>query len=458
MISLSGIVLIDDSKEDLEIIKDSFIQSGYPCLPILYINEAENSSGIDHVNLGMIKPRVVITDLNLQELQIHPKMLVSPIAEVLKKLNLDGPYVLYFWSKNKEHVEQVMDLILNRHKDIPLPLHWGILDKTEFKFKPEKLKEKIEQLFTESPIFNALFSWENRVSSAAQATTDSLFKLAKSLDPKSIPDFQLKTKTKLEIMLAIIGNEAIGLKNANEEPGLAVELGLEPVLRDHIQLNYERIDNNSTWHQAANRIGTRLDPQSYSDVKAHLNSFYHVEELNSTSPKNKRGSWINFNSSYLGDSTNKPRIEKNLGRSIKALLNEEFLNCKIGTKETRSKAHNDTKLGFIELSAECDQAQRKTKLNRYLLSAMIPIEHEQFTFHGTEKRDTAHAGIYRLPKIIVDEKEYIIKVSFMYQVGAIPDFNKWLGTPIFRLKDQILSDISFRASQHLTRPGITRFD
>ncbi|MDY0190681.1 MAG: hypothetical protein RBR22_08110 [Desulfuromonas sp.] len=459
MISLPSIVLIDDKKDDLESLQDSFIQAGYPCFPIHYKkDDPENISGVDHVNLSMIKPRIIITDLNLQELQIDAKTLVGPIAEVLKRLPIDGPYLLYFWSRNKEHVEKVINLIFERHKEIPLPLYYEILDKAKFKTNPEDLNKEIKKIFTGNPIFNALFSWENRVSSAAQATTDSLFKLAKSLDPENISDFQLKTKKKLEIMLAIIGNEAIGVKNAQEEPGLAVELGLEPVLRDHIQSNYERIDNNSIWHQAANSIGTRLDSKFHSDVIAHLNSFYHVEELNNTSPKNKRGSWITFNSAYLENSINKPKIEKNLGRSIKALLNEEFLNCRIGTSESRSEARRDTKLGFIELSAECDQAQRKTKLNRYLLSAMIPIEHEQFTFHGTEGRDTAHAGIYRLPKIIVDGKEYIIKVSFMYQVGAIPDFNKWLGTPMFRLKDQILSDISFRASQHLTRPGITRFD
>lgn len=458
MISLPGIILIDDTKEDLESLQNSFIQNGYPCLPILYINDSENISGIDHVNLDMIKPRIVITDLNLQELQIDAKTFVGPIAEVLKKLNPDGPYLLYFWSKNKEHAEEVVDLILERYREISLPLHWGVLDKTEFKHNPDALKEKIEKLIAENPIFNALFNWENRVASAAQATTNSLFKLAQPHSPIDISDFQSKTNSKLKVMLTAIGNEAIGTKNAKDEPGLAIELGLEPVLRDHIHLSNECTDNNSAWQSAADSIGTRLDPQSYSDLKAHLNSFYHVEELGDTSPKNKRGSWIAFDSDYLNDSTNEPRIKKNLGRNIKTLVNEEFLNCSVGTSEARKKAHNDTKLGFIELSAECDQAQRKTKLNRYLLSAMIPVEHEQFTVFGEEKRNTAHAGVYRLPNIIIKGKEYIVKISFMYQVGAIPDFNKWLGKPVFRLKDQILSDISFRASQHLTRPGIVRFD
>lgn len=459
MIILPSIVLIDDNKEDLESLQNCFTQAGYPCFPIHFAsNDPENTSGVDHVNLSMINPRVVITDLNLQELSIDKKVLVGPIVEVIKKLAINGPYILYFWSKNASHVNGVMDLIFQRHReDIPLPLYHGVLDKAVFKANPADLKDKVEQLFSDSPVFNALFSWENRVSSAAQATTDSLFKLARSSDPDNISDFQSKTTDSLGILLAAIGNEAIGVENAKEDPGLAIELGLEPVLRDHIQSSYEHDHNNSTWQSAASGIGTKLDKKSFSSVKANLNSFYHVEELNEDAPKNKRGSWIEFNPNYLGNRQNDSKIKKNLGQDIKTIINEEFINNTVKGFDKDETFYSDIRLGFIELSAECDQAQRKTKLNRYLLSAMIPVKYKDYATYG-KGRHTAHDGIYCLPNIIVGKEEYIIKISFMYQVGAIPDFNKWLGKPIFRLKDQILADISFRTSQHMARLGIIRFD
>lgn len=456
MISLPGIVLIDDKKDDLDDIQNSLTSAGYPCFPIHYENaDPSNVSGIDHINLGMIHPRVIITDLNLQEHQIDPKKLVGPIAEVLKKLAIDGPYLLYFWSKNTSTVDDVMKLISERHSTIPAPIHWGVLDKTHFKTRPAELVDKVASLFKENAIFHAMFGWENRISKAAQSTTDSLFKLARPTTFENIEHFQTVTTDKLKTMLAVIGNETLGTKNAKEEPEVAIELGLEPVLHDHIQSMYEHIDR-SVWLDAASGIGTKQS--AASDVKAHLNSFYHIEELDDKFPKNKRGTWIEFSPSYLGDCKNEPKIIKNLGRNIKTLLNEEFLDCDQGTKATRGNAHAATKLGFLELSAECDQAQRKTKLNRYFLSAMIPVEFENFTFFKSGKNDTAHAGIYRLPNVLVKGQEYIVKVSFLYQVGAIPDFNKWLGTPVFKLKDQILSDISFKASQHAARPGIIRFD
>ncbi|WP_434341182.1 hypothetical protein [Motilimonas cestriensis] len=458
MIRLPSIVLIDDKKEDLDLIQTCLVNAGYPCFPIHYQNnEPGNVSGIDHVNLEMVHPRIIITDLNLQELQVDARKLVAPIADVLEKIAIEGPYLLYFWSKNTGTVREVMELIEQRYSQIPYPLHWGILDKTQFSSRPSDLKEKIISLFSDNPTFNALFGWENRISSAAQATTDALFKLAQPLTQTTISAFQNETTQKLNTMLAVIGNETLGVKNAKDEPEVAIELGLEPVLHNHIRSNYEHIDC-SIWLDASNGIGTKLLSSSYQDVKAYLNSFYHIEQLHPGAPKNKRGTWIEFDRNYLEQDSNLPKIESNLGRTIKTLLNEEFLDCSQGTKATRRIAHESTKLGFIELSAECNQAQRKTKLNRYFLSAMIPKEHENFTFFRNKKDDTAHAGVYRLPNVIVNGCEFIVKVSFLYQVGAIPSFNKWLGNPIFRLKEQILADISFKASQHAARPGIIRFD
>jgi hypothetical protein len=456
MICLPSIVLIDDTKEDLDEIQSSLVQAGYPCFPILYQNdEPDNISGIDHVKIEMINPRVIITDLNLQELQVDAVKLVGPIVEVLKKLASDGPYLLYFWSKNASTVKKVMELISERYSDLNFPLSWGVLDKTEFKSKKQDLTDKVAKLFVENPMFNALLSWENRVSVAAQNTVDSLFKLAKPAEINGIVQFQSETTTNLQKMLAVIGNETIGIKNAKEEPEVAIELGLEPVLYDHIQANYESIDR-AIWLDVAEGIGSRLSAEK--SVKAFLNSFYHVEELAEGSPKNKRGSWIELNHDYFGDTKNKAKIQQNLGRNIKTLINEEFLDSSQGTSATRADAHKATKLGFLELSAECDQAQRKTKLNKYFLSAMIPLEFEKFTKFRKGVSDTKHAGIYRVPNVMINGKEYIVKVSFLYHVGSIPDVSKWLGEPLFRLKNQILSDISFKASQHATRPGIIRFD
>lgn len=80
MISLPGIILIDDNQEQLDNINRAFIKIGLPCLPILYENNPENESGISHVELNNITPRIVITDLNLTETTaVEVTNLVGPI-------------------------------------------------------------------------------------------------------------------------------------------------------------------------------------------------------------------------------------------------------------------------------------------------------------------------------------------------------------------------------------------
>jgi hypothetical protein len=136
-------------------------------------------------------------------------------------------------------------------------------------------------------------------------------------------------------------------------------------------------------------------------------------------------------------------------------------------KALRASAYTETILGLVEVSADCDQAQRKTKLHRYLLAALIPNEFKEITAFETNgvDRETAHEGIYKTPTLSIDNKEYILKLSFKYQFGTNPKSlvnevlyeNSWLGTPKFRLREQILADIVFKCAQYATRPGIICF-
>lgn len=460
MNSTPNIVVVDNEERELIDIQNGFFNSGIPCLPIHYQYDLiNNKSGIDHIELNSFKPRIVVSDLNLRDLSLtSPIELVQPIATLLKKLELQGPYLLIFWSGVAQHVETIMDTLQQRfYNELNLPIYHTFIDKTQYSGagQSDALKDKLSEIIEESKLFNALMDWESRVTMSARDTTNSLFQLTKPNEIGGEGSYQEIHTTKLQTVLATIGNETLGTKNAKEEPEVALDSGLAPVLHDHLQALTETQDR-SIWLEAVPDIGKKL--HSEKDVKAHLNSFYHVETVNGDSSKSKRGTWIEFNPEFINNPDNKQKIKSQLGKAIKTILHEEFLDNRQGTTDERSTARDDTKVGFIELSAECDQAQRKTKLHKYLLSALIPIQHDRFTRFGDGSRNTAHAGIYRLPNLVINGEEFIVKVTFMYQIGIIPDIHKWLGLPMFRLKDQILADISYQCSQHASRPGIIRFD
>ena len=459
MINLPTIVLVDDKREELDVIHQSFVAEGFPCLPIQYVNEPGNVTGLDHVNLSHVTPRIIITDLNLQEQpKVEAQTLVGPIHEVLQKLTTNEPYLLYFWSKNEAVVNDVVALLESRFKgELQPPLLVGTLSKSEF-MSPQgqvQLKERVKSLLTDAPLMRAFLEWEGRIDKAARMTTSSLFELASPGDYLNFEQYKDSVNEELGDLLAVIGNETIGVKNAKSEPEVAIEQGLAPVLHDHLNLILQDVERD-VWLTAVPKIGERLDINAQS--KAKLNSFYHVDNVSENNPEEKRGTWVELNADYFGNQASLTSIKLKLGEPIKNILHQEFLDSNQGSKAQRSKARDATKLGFLELSAECDQAQRKTKLHRFCLTALIPVEFEQFTTFRDGSSNTAHSGIYRLPNLFINGAEYIVKVSFMYQIGTKPENNKWFGEPKFRLKDQILADISFKASQHASRPGIIRFD
>jgi hypothetical protein len=457
---LPSIVVIDDNKNELDNIKNAFFEAGIPCLPIQYVNnDPDNESGIDHVDISeWITPRIVVTDLNLMETPSATAVnLAGPLAKMLQRLSLKGPYLLCIWSKLEKDVDDVMQVLEERYwSDMPLPLQVSVISKHDFLSEADGLKKKLKALISENSLFDILLNWEVRISEAGRSAVAMLYSLAQGNNQNmSIND----RADELRKILAAIGNEAIGLKNAKDNPALAIESGLIPVLEDQIR---SRLDAEiyGKWSEAVPGIGER---QIISDsVKSKLNAFYHIEEVPEIYPKNSRGVFVRLNMDYLNERINREKFERRLGRSIKSLVHEEFLPKTDDPEQRnlREKARNEIVIGFLEVSPACDYAQRKAKFPRYILGALIPSEFEALTSFETReggKKDRAHDGVYRLPRIDVDGKTYVVKFSFKYQLGAQPNDNQWFGASLFRVRDQILSAITFSCSQYASRPGVISF-
>ena len=473
MINFPSFVLIDDKESELKDILNSFVGAGIPCVPIQYMHDdPNNTTGLDHVELESLKPRVIITDLNLKELsasEIEAVNLVGPIADVIKKIIDTGPYILYFWSKNPGLVNDVMDLLESRFKKkIQLPIHWGVINKNNYKENPQSLKERVKKLIQECPVFHALLDWENRVARAAVETTNSLYNL-------TMPDVDINVLYKdahqasMKNVLSAIGNETLGIKNAKEYPSDAMDFGLAPVLQDHL---HSVLGAGELWKEALPEIGSKVEVDD--KVKSALNSFYHVEQVSTDFPKNCKGAFVLLSKSLRSSSDARKKFESRLGRTIDEVLKEEFISTiklkgkdKPEMRSLRASAHTETIFGLVEISADCDQAQRKTKLHRYLLAALIPNKFKEIAVFETNgvHRETSHDGIYKTPVLLIDDEEYILKLSFKYQFGANPESfvndvqyeNSWLGIPKFRLREKMLADIVFKCAQYSTRPGIICF-
>ncbi|MCE7657296.1 hypothetical protein [Vibrio fluvialis] len=476
MIKMPGLMLIDDTLEELQDIQMAFNRAGIPNLPILFDKDSQGT-GIDHIEVENFEPKIIISDLNLRDAGTFDAAQFYPvIVQMLQKLSPQKPYVIYFWSTHDTLVDDVMDRVLTslKTRNVLCPLGYGILKKSEFQGagNAEALRDKVKQILNEVPHFNAMYDWENRVSDAAQETSLTLVELAdKQIDGAVVGLARLdQLHNKLDILLSTIANETLGVKNAKDAKNSAVDLGLMPVLQDHLHsLSF----SSELWEEIATNIGSSIPLDAHT--VASLNSFYHTAEIKAPDSKNTKGVFVPFNAELLDGGDNQKKLEGKLGIRIEDLMGEEFLTrnqlegmSKPASRQFRKEAREETILGFVELSADCDHAQRKVRLHRYALCALIPKKYERLTMHGDAPdnlRSTAHAGIYRMPDILHNGESYIMKLSFRYLIGTKPfarvqgidHENKWLSDPLLRLREQVLSDISFKCAQYSTRPGIISF-
>lgn len=456
------IILIDDKEDHLDELSKAFALSGLPCLPILY--DSENESGIDHIvsHSDTAHARIIALDINLREHHdpTDEKVLYPPIEKILEKLNPTGPYFILFWSRYKELPEKIMELLAERSQEVvPAPIGWDFLDKTEFHAieDPNAKKHKLLELVGKVKIFNLLLEWENRTGLAASFTLSELNKIAGSSNGNGW-DID-NTIKKLTTLLTHIAHESVGRLNSKENPNQAVEAGLLPILDDKLLVMTEDLDIdelNTKWQECLEKIGERagLDELSGEETSS-LNTFYNLEEIPETFPKTMRGVFVQASDRLKADADFFTSVF-GTGNSIKKLISEEFLfNTSVRDKTFRDSARDSLLLGFLEIGAVCDHAQMKNRLHKYLFSALVPLEYLEMV--SRDKKDRAHGGIYRSPVLSYKENQYVLLVSYRYSTG-LHENSDILDKPLFRLKEQIVNEISFSWSKHSIRPGITSFD
>lgn len=453
------IVIVDNEQEHLDKLNAAFALSAMPCLPIRFISDPDNKSGVDHVSADSRHARIVALDINLQDAggTLDAKGLYPAIEGVLKKLAPSGPYFLIFWSRHKNLPEEIMRLLATRSgDDVVAPIGWHFLDKSDFlDGNGESLKERLLEAIGDACIFRLLLEWEQRTGNAASETLSGLYMLAARASGSGWDYAQ--TAQNLTTLMTHIAHEALGHKNAKDSASHAVESGLLPMVEDRLAIlsGEDREDLNDQWNTCLDKLGEpkKLGSLSKADA-ANLNTFYHIEELPEGYSKCKRGVFVSLPDSFRNDNSAFGTLFGS-ENTVQKVMTEEFVFA--AKTAVKSDVINETKLGWLEIGAECDHAQRKNRLHRYVLGALVPEKYSGSLYSDKRDiKDRAHEGVYRFPVVSYRNESYIILISFRYQIGAHTG-SEALGDPMFRVKEQILTDIAFRWSKHSIRPGITSF-
>lgn len=403
--------------------------------------------------------RVIFLDVNLIDDREHePRVLKGRLIPVLKKIisKNNFPFVIVFWSRHKIHYDLVKEIFeneLNDRKPIGFiqqesKLDYFELDGTEtndIDTKVDELFNKIDKLFIDNPVFSYLLNWENQVHKSADNTLEEIFNFDNSIENWE--------------------------NNANY---VFNKLGLSYSGKHYVGASLEDKINSS--FQAFNNVF--LDSLEYSTnntlVKNPVELVYDKESINTEKvilSINKKlllsddfGS-IDYPGEIIEYNYEEPLYKELLNKLLSFFKIKEVLKSRDSSivdlelkkmtdkeaKSIRAEIRNSWKCILAVVTPLCDFVQKENKkYNRIVKGVIIKSEYKQFI-------DDKSEAIFISPSFLFEDESYILILDFRY--FYTDNFNSDIKLkPIFRLRQQILSEIQSKLARHISRQGILFLD
>lgn len=446
MLPESSIIIIDNDESELNQLSKAFSMSGIPCLPLLY----NSRNGVESYNLKpSINIRWLFIDLNLEDsTENTAAAFIGPIKSVINKLVCGGIYTLVFWSKHSNIINEIIERIKqdeNLKKEIHCPIMIHSLDKTSLT-QENDLRDKIKEILKSPEIIKSIYSWEKLVTDSVSRVLGKTYKLAninnswdKLISTGTDDDNNWKDETtisNIENIVSLLAYESTGFKSAPEIKERSFNNGLFSLVENE----YDNISDNLTWGKSTLVEYKKIDLER--KIKLELNTYLSFDEVDLSSNIK-----IMFNKgilTFINDREN--FFKKILGNNN--CINEEF------SENSKGFSDDDLKkiiIGALEISPDCDHANKKIKLPRFLLSVLIP---DTLSIPISKKY---HDGVFSdLPLIIYNDTNYKLLVSYKY-LFSIHDETDNLNTLFskqgIRIKQSILSKIRLEMSRHISRFG-----
>ncbi len=221
----------------------------------------------------------------------------------------------------------------------------------------------------------------------------------------------------------------------------------------HSILDYSELLTELLVHK---KLDTISYPMHFSQY--NLNTTFHVdlienEEKGHIYVKSKRGCVISYNNRRRGQNAYCKQV-------LGITYDELFENCfpyqsvkdveKKITREIYENSKKNSQLIFIEISAACDYAQDKKRVNPYIVGVMTTLPSKDVLNSPKSK------AVMELPILSLNDIPYKINVYCNYVVGMLPS-SSTLKEPLFILKNNLVTQIANFYANHISRIGISEF-
>ena len=239
MLTPPRFVVLDDKKEHLEPIIETFKLIGSSCIGVQY-----NEHDASHLHQDYYKGvRGLFIDLNLSgSSSLGSSTHYAEITRILETvISCDnGPFIMILWTDNPQECDQLIEYIetrLDPDKKYCKPLLIKPLSKTLYidanssikESNRETFKEEIKGFFSSVPQIAALFDWESRVLEAVNQTLIELMNLVPS-DKRNFNDYP----SEIDKVLSFITSSTLGDGHVNKDPQQAFNITTAPILTDKI--------------------------------------------------------------------------------------------------------------------------------------------------------------------------------------------------------------------------------
>ncbi len=371
--------------------------------------------------------RVIFLDINLIDDSEHEdKVLKARLVPVLQRIisPINFPFVIVYWSRHENHrhlINEIFDTDLKDRKPIGYleerKLNYFDLDGNqvvEYEESINQLFEKIDVLLNEKPAFSYLLHWENLIHKSADNTLEETFSFKNSINT---------WEDDANYIFSKLGKSYAGKHFDSSSPIEKINSSyqsMNSIFLDTIEFN---INTNNIQNAQTLQSGI-----VNNDIIPELNK----KLLCSEDIGNLKYSGVLINDlNTLISIVDEITIQK-----VKAADLEKFNN------DIRENILNV----IVNVTPLCDFVQKKQKIDR--LARGILIE-SRFRTHLDDKSE----ALFFSPDFLHNKRPYFLVLDFryFYTDDIQPSENL---IPIFRLRQQILSEIQSKLARHISRQGI----
>lgn len=435
MFNRARFVVIDNEKIHLDGIAAALASHGSGCRTIHYNPE----DGTEKLDLTGV--RVLFTDLHLipgTTEEAGPAVYGEVVNILLDCIPpTSGPYILCLWTRHPDELDRFRQFMHERMPDeVNVPLKTICLDKTAYielgtgaTVQGSGLADAITDALLEIPQLAAMMSLETDIIRSADSVITSLVEHANAIQPGD-------TLNALDLLFNHLGDAAVGNDNIRTSPRRAVSSTVIPLLADNVLNTTQTAENQRTWERSI-QYRPALDPLPNNHASRLMASLHLSQD---PIPQDCDWGAVYKIPEY---SITVARFRERFGVSP-----EEYMLQVMKIKEDRVDTGN---LVFIRTGAHCDFAQNQLGPLQCLLG--IEVVKDDLNRGNW----SANNPWWKTPNMSFDGER-------VFQVRCHPNFvftsprnviSGWIQK--YRIREQLLNQLTTSVSGHHSRPAITKF-